>query len=135
MKAECPRAPGLWCLGEVEEPKHQTITLPKEHERMTRALCVVCLPPKPCLSSGGKKTNILPHPLALMDNNMFLEFTEKLLTLTCFLLLKKTLGTFSSLIHSFFHSNINFSFSFYSQAVERCFAAISWAHTRTVFLY
>lgn len=54
MKAKCPQASGLWCLGEVEEPEHQTIRLLEEHESMTRTLCVNCLT---CLSSGGKLTS------------------------------------------------------------------------------
>lgn len=64
-----PPPPVLWCLGEVDELKHQTIRLPTEHERRTRALCVVCLAPKHArLQEEKAKTS---HLSVLMDNNPF----------------------------------------------------------------
>lgn len=70
-ESKVPPGPlAFWCLGEVEEPKHQTIRQLKEHKRMTRTLYIVCLAPKHVCFQEGKKTISL-QSLALMDNNVF----------------------------------------------------------------
>lgn len=60
IKARCPRAPSVFGVGEVKEPKHIKPSGGwRKHERMMRGpFCVVSVAPRACLSSGSENQQL-----------------------------------------------------------------------------